>query len=68
MGRSGPWFTSPNSGAVGRLAQAIQTAWDPLCGMVHGGHALLASYQGQDDGIGAKVPIPMLLQGAVLAL
>ncbi|MBN8742585.1 MAG: hypothetical protein BGP24_07760 [Lysobacterales bacterium 69-70] len=51
-----------NPGTVGALAQAIQTAWDPLCGMVHGGHALLASYRGQDEGIGATVPIPTLLQ------
>ncbi|MBN8741095.1 MAG: hypothetical protein BGP24_20005 [Lysobacterales bacterium 69-70] len=50
------------AGTLGPLAQAIQTAWDPLCGMVHGGHALLASYRGQDEGIGATVPIPTLLQ------
>ena len=50
------------AGTLGPLAQAIQTAWDPLCGMVHGGRALLASYQGQDEGIGATVPIPTLLQ------
>jgi hypothetical protein len=49
-------------GTLGPLAQAIQTAWDPLCGMVHGGHALLVSDRGQDEGIGATVPIPTLLQ------
>jgi hypothetical protein len=44
-----------NWGPVGRVPKLIKDSWDILCGLTHGGHALLAYYNGE-DGIGQLKP------------
>lgn len=49
-------------GESDKLANMVRNAWDPLCGMVHGGRALRALYRDHNDVIGCLVPAPIQFQ------
>lgn len=49
-------------GESDRLASMVGNAWDPLCGMVHGGRALRALYRDDNNVIGCLVPPPIQFQ------
>lgn len=51
-----------------KLARLVINSWGPLCGLVHGGKAIRALYQGQNGKICAHVPADILFQTTVNAV
>ena len=45
-----------------KLISMVRNAWSPLCGMVHGGRAVMATYQDGDEQIGFQADISPLRQ------
>ena len=45
-----------------KLVNMVRNAWSPLCGMVHGGRAVMATFQDGDGQIGFQADISMLRQ------
>lgn len=45
-----------------KLSRMVENAWSPLCGFVHGGRAVHASYLDGQGQIGASVPSGVLVQ------
>ncbi|MFC5436006.1 DUF6988 family protein [Rhodanobacter umsongensis] len=55
----------PGTGNLGRM---VANAWDPLCGMVHGGRAVHELYVDGQRQIGCSVPAPVQYQVTVNAV
>ena len=51
-----------------KLARTVSNAWDPLCGLVHGGKAIRVLYEDPNGQIGAHVPADILFQTTVNAV
>lgn len=45
-----------------KLARTVSNAWDPLCGLVHGGRAVQALYRDDNGMVGAHVSAEVLFQ------